>query len=1113
MRLHRIRIEAFGPFPDVVELDFDELGEAGLFLVHGATGSGKTSLLDAVTFALYGGLAGARAEQHRASLRSDHAGVDAVPSVELELTIGSRRLRVWRQPSFERPKKRGGGTTSVQAHGRLDELVTGDWVNRSTRLDEMGDLLGEVLGLGREQFATVVLLPQGDFSTFLRSPNKDRQQILERLFDTAGFRAVEEWLADQRRAGEQRLAQVQGTLSHQLRRAHDAVSPLLDESDQPPHELDRETVADQLVAWSTLVHHATTSAEATLATARTAADDADAAAAEGRRVAALQARAAQAQQSLTALEEATPTVDLAHQTIADAERARSVWGYRDAAVTARATVAQRRRATAQARAGLPALPIQPAADPDETVVAAWLDEVRGQDDVIATLAEHLRRLDQATAAQQAAHAQHRSAQETAALATHAQADHERRVTNLREQVTALTQLAAQAPTAARRVADLAALDGGLVALGQSLREAQRAGAQLARLDTEHAQARHQLAELHARRSADLAAELAADLGDDAPCPVCGSTVHPAKASIAATVAVSREDVAAGEDDCERISAARTTAHGRHVAATATARQQRAQLQALAQSCADLLDVPAGLADEGDTSGGKAGSSGEAGPDGSATSVSDDSVIDDVVRVEAFRSGPVAEALAAAISEREQVQAAADSLPAATERTAASEHEQERLAQAAAQAQQQLTETAVRARVATGALTEATAEVRGLATRHAETCPCVDPHAAVAPARDEQDDQGDRADTDAVLAHAAADLADQVRAAVGRHRATALAAATLSDALAEQARADQALSDALVKLENAYTAEGFADEQAVVDARREPAAIDELRVVVRRHGDELAAQRAILAQDDVAAVVDLPRPDQLGLESMAAQARTALQRATARQAEAVAIRTALDARSQDVLAALDDVEPLAEHVRVMRDLAEAFAGGGRDNTRRMSLTSFVLAFRLREVVRLANERLAPMTDGRFTLEHSEELAANGGRSGLGLKVLDAWTGISRDTRSLSGGETFMASLALALGLGDAVRAESGGLRLDTLFVDEGFGSLDEDTLELVMGVLDELRDGGRTVGLVSHVSELRSRIPAQVLVRRSPTGSDVRVTGVGAGSGLPDPATATDAVPA
>jgi exonuclease SbcC len=110
------------------------------------------------------------------------------------------------------------------------------------------------------------------------------------------------------------------------------------------------------------------------------------------------------------------------------------------------------------------------------------------------------------------------------------------------------------------------------------------------------------------------------------------------------------------------------------------------------------------------------------------------------------------------------------------------------------------------------------------------------------------------------------------------------------------------------------------------------------------------------------------------------------------------------------------------------------------------------------------------------------------------VLDLWTGQARDTASLSGGESFMASLALALGLADAVREESGGFDLQTLFVDEGFGALDAETLDDVLDILDTLRENGRAVGVVSHVAEMRDRIPTQLVVRKARSGSTLSIAG-------------------
>ncbi|MFD6791573.1 SbcC/MukB-like Walker B domain-containing protein, partial [Streptomyces anthocyanicus] len=172
----------------------------------------------------------------------------------------------------------------------------------------------------------------------------------------------------------------------------------------------------------------------------------------------------------------------------------------------------------------------------------------------------------------------------------------------------------------------------------------------------------------------------------------------------------------------------------------------------------------------------------------------------------------------------------------------------------------------------------------------------------------------------------------------------------------------------------------------------------------------------------------------------------------------------------------------------RHLAELVTGTSPSARVRMQLEAYVLAARLEEVVTAANTRLNIMSEGRYTLSHSDHQAPRGARSGLGLQITDSWTGRPRKTDTLSGGESFFASLSLALGLADVVTHESGGNPLDTLFIDEGFGTLDEDTLHKVLDVLDSLRAHDRTVGVISHVPELRRRIPHRLHVRKNPTGS-------------------------
>src|SRR6201996_5215616 len=219
MRPHRLRVTAFGAFAGQEQVVFDDL--EGLFLLHGEPGAGKTTLLDAIAFALYGRVPGERGTARR--LRSDHAAAGTVTEVELEATVGGRRLRITRRPEQHRPKKSGHGTTTVPASVRLEErLPAGGWEVKSTRIGEADKEIGDLLGMSAEQFFQVVLLPQGEFARFLRADAKDKEALLARLFGTDRFRRVEDWLADRRRVTDKDVTAAEGavdTLVAQLAQA------------------------------------------------------------------------------------------------------------------------------------------------------------------------------------------------------------------------------------------------------------------------------------------------------------------------------------------------------------------------------------------------------------------------------------------------------------------------------------------------------------------------------------------------------------------------------------------------------------------------------------------------------------------------------------------------------------------------------------------------------------------------------------------------------------------------------------------------------------------------------------------------------------------------------
>jgi exonuclease SbcC len=285
-------------------------------------------------------------------------------------------------------------------------------------------------------------------------------------------------------------------------------------------------------------------------------------------------------------------------------------------------------------------------------------------------------------------------------------------------------------------------------------------------------------------------------------------------------------------------------------------------------------------------------------------------------------------------------------------------------------------------------------------------------------------------------------------------------------------------------------QGFATAE---EARAASIPEAELGVIERELVDAAAQQRAVqsqLAQPEVAAASD----DPAGMRDQFAEAEAAVEEAEsgfagAQQAATVARMRADDcqAKSAEVLAACHGLEEVRRKYQPLIYVAE-LAANGKANLSDVDLPTFVLIRRFEEVVAAANDRLGPMSSGRFTLERSDDKEGTRHRRGLSLRVMDAVTGDARDPRTLSGGESFYVSLALALGLADIVTAEAGGVDLGTLFIDEGFGALDDEVRDRVLQVLSGLRKGGRVVGIVSHVDSLKQSIAERVSVSRLPDGS-------------------------
>ncbi|MCL6290754.1 AAA family ATPase [Streptomyces sp. 43Y-GA-1] len=1016
MRLHRLSITAFGPFGATQEVDFDALSSAGLFLLHGPTGAGKTSVLDAVCFALYGAVPGAR-QSPGASLRSDHAPADLPTEVQLELTVGGRRLEVTRSPAQPRPKKRGDGFTVEKAQSRLRGYdPERGWQALSKSHQEIGEELTQLIGMSRDQFCQVVLLPQGDFARFLRADAEARGKLLGRLFDTRRFAAVEDRLAELRRGAEAKVTAADERILALAQRTAQAAGPVGAEATPIVARPGEPGLAEAVLEWAAIArstarerldiaHAVVTAAEGRQRTARHALD------AERERDR-LQRRYEETRRRSAALEERRPEHDRCQERLERARTADRVAPALD--LREEAERAHRRAADDldRARAQLP--PDLADAGPDQLTELerrfrqelGGLESARRAEARSAEIDEERDRLERESRADDATV---RDADAWLAGWDTVHAGLRERIATAQEAATRAEQLAGLLAPARRRL-DAARRREALAAEADTAREA-LAGAR------ERALGAHETwLGLRERRLRDIAAELAAGLVEGAPCTVCGSAEHPAPAT-------------EGDGHVDRATEeAALTAHRRAEEARARAEQALGLVRERhAAAAAEARDAEPSSAAAAAAAAADAGTEPDPGPSVGELRDLVERLTTEHAGAHRLAAGTHAAREALDAAEREHLKRL-ELRQEAERRAAARTSRREALDREQAVLRDELA-------VVRGESGSVAAYAERLTRRVALLAD------AAEAVRAEQEADRRRKEADGRLSDAA------FRAGFDTPEA---AAATLLDASAQR------------------------ELQHRIDAWQAEAA-----AVAERRGERDAREAA---EQDPAQ----PAAAQRGFEAAERLLRAASS-ARAAAEERCAELSRLSHEAADEVRRLGPVRQ--EYERIAR-LAGLAAGTSADNERKMRLEAYVLAARLEQVAAAATARLLQMSSGRYTLVHSD--ARTGGRrAGLGLHVVDAWTGSERDTATLSGGETFFASLALALGLADVVTEEAGGVRLDTLFIDEGFGSLDDQTLDEVLDVLDSLRERDRSVGIVSHVADLRRRIPVRLEVVKERQGSSVR----------------------
>ena len=1022
MKIRWLRIVGIGPFAGEHTVDFSAFEDSGLFLLDGPTGAGKSTLIDAITFALYGDVARTK-DASKDRLRSNHISDSDPSEADLVFEVATGIYRVTRTPAYTPAGKKSQRnskstlTRVVEDPDAPDGWRTVEPIASGPR--DVGSEIPAIVGLDKDQFLQTIVLPQGKFSQFLNATSDAREQILRDIFDTQIYvdftKALVDAAASSKRGIEERRLAAVGAFER-VRSLDDALSENVHTDAPGAQERSAEAEeAAQLDAGaedsSTVTRwaeeacnrareaHAQTLrvAEAATATAR----EASRALSEGRALA--EARAEHARVSATLAELAASEEAIA------SDRARAGQARRALAVApldAAEASARDRLETAgdQVAALSPALGDGDAIDPSSLTpeavaqIGARAQDLRDKATRTRGSLEEALTVERSLPEARAQIESLRSRREQASARV-ASIEAERETLPLRiEQATeALRLMRADADTLPEAASTLRAFNERLDASMQAdlLRSALLGASDELREATVAAKlANAAAADGHDLWIAQSASALARELEEDTPCPVCGSTAHPAPAP-AADGEITREQVAELDQARDRAESELRDAQARH--------------QDLVRRIAQLNEV--------------------AGAPTPTLETERDRAAELVAKLEAL-TPQISEIEAALAQERTRLDGLTDALASARESAAslASTLQERESALAAAVA-----------RVETER-----ADYNSLDERAA--------------ALDE------RAHRSAALAGACADW-DNARAALAQtHRA-------LADALTEQGLGADSWRTLLLPLPQ----------------------VEALEARVAAHEKALFAAREALASERLTRAAAASAPD---LEALTETARKAEEDAAAASRASGILEqhcAQLDAARASLEEALEALARAREKAGPIRRLADIAAASGPENLASTPLSAWVLIARLEEVLAAANPRLAAISSGRYELVSVPDDGTASRKSGLGLAIIDHDTDALRSPRTLSGGETFYTSLALALGLADVVSAEAGGIELRTMFIDEGFGSLDSHTLSLVMAQLQALRCAGRTVGVISHVEEMATQIADQIQVRPLPEGgSTLRV---------------------
>ena len=1018
-----LTIEAFGPYRDSVTLDFSQLENHSMFLISGPTGAGKTSILDAMVYALYGEPSGEVRKTD--AIRSDFAEPKRMTRVDFSFAIGDAQYRVERLPKQMVAKKRGTGMREQNASATVYEMKDGEWKVIATSAAAIRDTIQRIIGFRKDQFLQVVLLPQGEFRKLLVASTNEREELLHTLFRTELYRKLQEALKsayDEAKAGIEENLMKQTALIQSI--PHDEDTPVL--TIEHVRELleNREPHRDGLVVKR------------------------DEAVIEVNRLNTLRNEWALYNQAQQSLIEATSKLDIVKAKEPERTQLREKVKFLDSLASVHALYKQyidkQSTLTTLERAFCDAEKSVDTATQHESncieaheALESQAETIQAKRTTLAQLQQQSETFDELGSLKKKLSTLRSDVEQLDSKKSEADLEMQRQlikqievdIENLRKRLQGNSTLLEKVPVIQEQLNHLQRYSELVEELGQVQKEVAAKDETLSILDKAVKEAKVHLERLEHLMQEGRAYELVPFVKEDEPCPVCGSIEHPHLATKPELYPTKDEvEVARGLRDKELQKQA----------------NEVGQRDALVGRVHELSDHK-----NGQVSILKASIDGFS--EANFASIQQD-LLAQMEGLKTLRGD--SEQLSKTISDTEcRLSTAKDTL-------AKSEL-----------AHNELLKTLHELEVSIGSVQ---AKIDSLS----ESLPTTDVELW---RKQVTSLSSEIKEYDAELTVTIKQL-EEARGQLSAKRGRL-------EILSSQVKEEQKNLDSLhgeytqslqsISLSEIDFVEALSDFNALEDFKTKLYELEEAFSAAQAVYDA-----ALKTTETVVKPIDTVSDE---VYDAAVERRDIL----------VGNLAAWDKETKHIETTLSSLEELESSMGEARNKVEFLgrlndlANGGEQGFKNVTFERYVLGAILDEVVYAANLRLQKMSRSRYSLERSDYTGGGRGKQGLDLAVMDAFTGQSRPANTLSGGETFLASMALALGLADVIQSYAGGIHMDTMFIDEGFGTLDPDTLELAMETLVQLQSSGRLIGMISHVPELKTRIPAHLEVTRGDEGSTAK----------------------